>query len=177
MPLHECIGWHWSMGTRTPRGWAFSTSQWHSMLPETQFNVSQSNARWACSWSLMDWQQLWKKLWGGRNHPRIKFLIWRVLSHGFYTNVRGAIWQVSNSTCEICQNADETISHLFFECNAVQQRWLQFLIMFNGTSLQFGPVQRPIDILNHAITNQDHSPGKLIVTSELLWWTWRERNA
>jgi hypothetical protein len=65
--------------------------------------------------------------------------------------------------------------HLFFNCPRVISRWQIIFGLLSTTDLTFGCISTPIMLLHKAI--KASSPTCLIIVAEVLWNTWRERNA
>lgn len=76
-------------------------------------NVTKLNQRWGQVKSTDYWHKLWKKLWGGWSLPKVRFFIWCLLNHGFYTNAMGSHWQVNDGLCARCKVCYEHTKHLF----------------------------------------------------------------
>jgi hypothetical protein len=67
---------------------------------------------------------LWKNLWKLKVHERVKMLLWRIASNVLPTkdNLDQRLG-VSDTNCPLCNEAKETIIHLFFECSVVKAIW------------------------------------------------------
>jgi hypothetical protein len=107
---------------------------------------------------------------------RTKFLIWRLIQHGFFTASWGALWGVCDAVCPLCNLHDESTQHLFFVCPNVHQRWVTLIQLLDRTSCSFGQVQSPMDIICAAVKFQARSPSRLILVAEMLWAFWTDSN-
>ena len=57
---------------------------------------------------------------------------YKVLNNVLYLNKKLFIFgKSSSSLCSFCKNADETISHLFYECNITKELWNRLDLFFN----------------------------------------------
>ena len=56
-PIYESTGWYWNASTSKQKGWAFTTTNWRTLLPEKDLNFWQYNLCWDCTWSLHNWLQ------------------------------------------------------------------------------------------------------------------------
>jgi hypothetical protein len=61
-------------------------------------------------------------------------------------------------------------------CHQVNSQWLKLLELTESTSLDFGPVRSPLDILVVAARYQSLSPSRLILVAKMLWATWTDKN-
>jgi hypothetical protein len=128
-------GWCWQQEGNLYSAWDLPVRAWRSLtIPPTAF-TNLLNRRWSQTWSPARWQLFWQNLWNGISHLRTKFLIWRVMQFGFYTNVRGALWGVSTELCPQCQKQAESTLHLFFKCPEVNLRWSKCADLLKGTTL------------------------------------------
>ena len=58
------------------------------------------------------------------NVPKLRSFQYRVLARAIVTNVQLEKWKILQSrTCSFCDIADETLIHLMYECNYVQEFW------------------------------------------------------
>jgi hypothetical protein len=169
-------GWQWQATTHSFKGWELSLKQWRSLQPAPQEVIEQHNRRWGCRWNHQGWLSFWKMVWLGFGHNRTKFIVWRLLHHGFYTNSRGALWKVCEETCPVCLGNAESTFHMFFLCPEVKQRWSTLLTLLSTTSMDFGPIHTPLDLLLAGVLTHRQTPTRLIVIAEVIWTTWLERN-
>jgi hypothetical protein len=68
---------------------------------------------------------LWKKIWNNDGLPKINIFCWIMIYKKLLTakNLRKRGIQ-GPSRCEMCATTEETIQHLFFECNISKEVWL-----------------------------------------------------
>lgn len=114
--LQDSTGWGWPVSGALGSNWSLNMSQWKQLLPEEEGNHTQFNQRWSTNYSDAEWTKIWKQVWSGWGISRAKFMCWRVLQHGFFTNSRGAWWAACTDVCPRCKRSGENISHLFFGC-------------------------------------------------------------
>jgi hypothetical protein len=66
----------------------------------------------------------WQKLWKCKIHERLKTLIWRIGSGVLPTNLNvHSRLSKGNPCCPLCNAEDESIPHLFFNCQATKFFW------------------------------------------------------
>ncbi|XP_050232088.1 uncharacterized protein LOC126680874 [Mercurialis annua] len=70
-----------------------------------------------------------KLIWFNGNVPRHAFIVWLALKRRLLTRDRLVHWRIcSTASCVFCQNADESIDHLFFECIFSKTVWERVLL-------------------------------------------------
>ena len=58
---------------------------------------------------------MWKKIWKIRVPERVKMLIWRIATNTIpVKEVLGQRVELDSQECVLCQDGQESISHLFF---------------------------------------------------------------
>jgi hypothetical protein len=79
---------------------------------------------------------LWKKLWKLKVHDRVKMLLWRIASNVLPTkdNLAKRLGSI-DTDCPLCNEAKETITHLFFECTVTRLIICRVLCICVGTSI------------------------------------------
>lgn len=86
--------------------------------------------------------QWYKLVWGKGQIPGVAFVLWLVCKGRINTKDRVLSWGLSNfnADCEFCDDAMETINHLFFECAVTKEVWRRIrcmcLIQINTYSWQ-----------------------------------------
>jgi hypothetical protein len=50
------------------------------------------------------------------------------------------------------------------------------LTLLSTTSMDFGPIHSPLDLILAGVLTHDKAPTRLIIISEVKWSTWLERN-
>lgn len=111
---------------------------------------------------------IWKKIWSLRTIPRHKTLLWRIANKSIPVrsalNHRGIQCSI---LCPICLQGEETISHLFMECDRVTRVWFgsNLGIKFSTNQKQF------LDWLFYCIsTLKDEDICFLTAIIYGLWW-------
>lgn len=152
-----------------------TTKQVRNLVPPAPRDFTQWNRRWQLPDSNEIWCSRCRKLWSGLTHLRSRFILWRLLSHGFYCNQGGTLWGVDPG-CPICEDEPETIEHLLFHCPQVWHRWNRLRIATRNTSMDFYNCLTLGDIVLRAIFRQRRCPALFILVAETLSSTWTERN-
>ena len=107
----DLLGWHYNdSGLYTVKsGYWLATH-----MPGNEPNVTPSPGLHAFKTSI----------WRMKTTPKIQHFLWRILSNALAAGtvlVRRNI--TTNSLCKRCNRAEETIEHLFFYCEYVQEIW------------------------------------------------------
>ena len=69
-----------------------------------------------CEWS--------KGIWFIQSTPKYSFLVWVALRERLQTCDRMQMWNIAvNPVCVLCDEANETCSHLFFNCKYSKEVW------------------------------------------------------
>ena len=94
---------------KDPKG-QFSTKSAYNTCQETSISHSQD--------------PLWKKLWKLKVYDRVKMLLWRIASNVLPTkdNLAKKLG-ITDTDCPLCNEANETVTHLFFECLVARLIW------------------------------------------------------
>ena len=172
LPLDEMEGWDWTGINKNGLEWSLPNRCWKELVKLPYIDQSHLNRRWGCTLTGQEWSKLWGCLWAPGAHARTKFVIWRLLQHGFFTNVRGAIWKVCEALCPICGQTGETIAHLFFECEEVKQRWVKAIRLLRATSMSLGRVNSAFQIIEAAVKRHPQNPSILILLEEMVCSAW-----
>ena len=68
--------------------------------------------------------KMWKNIWKIRVPERVKMLLWRIATNAIpVKEVLGQRVELDNQECILCQDGQETISHLFFHCPVARAIW------------------------------------------------------
>jgi hypothetical protein len=112
--LVDSPGWFWSLPSKKQKGWQQPTRIWRLLTTSGLNHCQQWNVRWQAHWDIQQWKALWRQLWAGWGHPRTKFLLWRLIHFGFFTQAHGFLRKVCPALCPVCSAQDESILHHFF---------------------------------------------------------------
>lgn len=86
---------------------------------KSAYNISNLHPNQSC---LSD--QMWKKIWKIRVPERVKMLIWRIATNTILVKeVLGQRVELDSQECVLCQDGQESISHLFFHCLVARAIW------------------------------------------------------
>jgi hypothetical protein len=94
---------------KDPKG-QFSIKTTYNTCQETSISHSQD--------------PLWKKLWKLKLYDRVKMLLWRIASNVLPTkdNLAKKLG-ITDTDCPLCNEANEIVTHLFFECPVARLIW------------------------------------------------------
>ena len=77
--------------------------------------------------SICDFGAKHQQLYSLTNIPKFRSFQYRLLQRALVTNIQLYSWGINtDSLCSFCKEQEETLVHLFCECNIVKQIWLQF---------------------------------------------------
>ncbi|XVF89411.1 hypothetical protein PTKIN_Ptkin19aG0128300 [Pterospermum kingtungense] len=81
-----------------------------------------------CSVDVTNIDQCWEQIWKLRTHERCRNFMWRVYHGNLMTNVtRAKFGGSTNSLCEICNLAAETVLHVLRDCSKASMVWQAIL--------------------------------------------------
>ena len=129
----------------------------------------------------MDWRQIWLNAFSAYNIPYESNLYYKTLHRVIYVNQKtyDNAKQKNNKSplCAICQKANETIIHAFYECKNRKKIWKTFepIIKKLNTKAENNNLQNILDL--NAI-NTEKKTRKLIMTinTTILNEIWKARN-
>ncbi|XP_060183140.1 uncharacterized protein LOC132613105 [Lycium barbarum] len=120
----------------------------------------------------------WRKLvCNNLGCPKWIFILTLVANERIHTRDRLEKWGITNDTeCPLCENAVESIDHLFFSCRFSQAIWRRLL---KWQRINRQPMQWS-DELNWAVTNASGNSIAAqifrIVLAGTVYFVWQERN-
>ena len=128
----------------------------------------------SCEWS--------RGIWFSQSTPKYSFLVWVALRNRLQTCDRMQTWNgLVNPVCVLCNEANETCSHLFFSCSFSKQIWKALVggILHGGFTTEWNDIEWN-DIVA-MVSNTGLSPTKQFLLRYSFQATvhamWRERNA
>lgn len=147
---------------------------------ETRFTKVFSTKK---TWLYMRQEQpvcTWNKgVWFSQSTPKYSFMLWVAVKNRLQTCDRMKKWNTSiNGVCVLCQEEEETCSHLFFKCRYSGKVWKSLIggIMKGAFSLDWSVILELISQLSSSFT-----PSEVFIIrytfQALLHSIWRERNA
>lgn len=121
----------------------------------------------------------WKLTWKAWAPPRVKFFHW-------LANL-GRCWKADRLArrglphppcCPLCDQAPESIQHLFFECSFSKQVWLEILLWLHLTCHVPDGEENLTEWWNKARQSTAKLMHKRLASAALLipWMTWKHRN-
>ncbi|KAL3676175.1 hypothetical protein R1sor_026123 [Riccia sorocarpa] len=169
-PLSEVIGWKWNGGWEVRGGWTKEATAWSNLLikPQDDFQCLSK------SWGVLDTDEVWKERWRLLWHAKHKSWMWRTLLRGFPTLERLAKWRMSDGRCVLCQQEEETLEHLMWNCGKLRGRvyWISEVILGPG-------IGNPslLQVLDKCLQEHKGNPVLFILLYEHCRTSWLERNA
>ncbi|KAK4258076.1 hypothetical protein QN277_007576 [Acacia crassicarpa] len=118
--------------------------------------------------------QCWKSIWCIKVIPRVQNFLWRSLNRAVATNA--ALYSRRRGLtklCPVCEEADETLEHLFFQCPWTRCVWfgcslgVKFdclrVVNFNSWWMRF-------------LGMNSKFPQVISLLCWILWYIWKQRN-
>ncbi|XP_059284802.1 uncharacterized protein LOC132038096 [Lycium ferocissimum] len=129
------------------------------------------------------WRRLWcnnlgHRLWcNNLGHPKWLFILLLDVHEKLYTKDRLMRWGIiKEQTCSLCTTTDESLKHLFFECQPSRHIWYK-LLQWQVMNRQILPWQ---DEVNWANTHDKGKSASLMIYKMpffgCIYVIWRERN-
>ncbi|XP_048496329.1 uncharacterized protein LOC104906113 [Beta vulgaris subsp. vulgaris] len=123
-------------------------------------------------------QVSWKRLvCNNRATPKSLFITWLAVLNRLSTKSRLAQWNlIADTTCELCNNGEEDIHHLFFQCEYSAEVWRNCLRILKIT-------RTPVSFLEEVMIASEqcrrrHKKNKLygMLFTEAIYHIWLQRN-
>ncbi|KAL0877879.1 hypothetical protein Bca101_027585 [Brassica carinata] len=140
--------------------------------PTLKYNTSEVYKKLKGSEQLVPWA---KVVWNKGGIPRHSFLVWLFTLNRCPTRDRLLSWGLqTDSTCLLCNAADESRDHLLFDCSF---SWNLWLVVASKCNLQ--PQRHWADCLNQLQRLTGDRARKqltLLGWQAVIYWVWTERN-
>lgn len=157
---------HWFRSTVMRLGGSLQLEQ------NTNWRYSLSSRYLCGNGEEVDWSAA---VWTSRSIPRQSFHVWMVVQNRLPTRDRMIHWGLAvPPVCLLCNGADESRDHLYWECNVAYDLWK--LIADRCGVL---PQMRWVDSLNHMSSLPPPVPARsltLLGWQAAIYWVWNERN-
>jgi hypothetical protein len=115
----DFTNWKW----RTLEGKVINISSskvYHIML-KSEPDLENINRWWNLQYTLLLWKAQWILIWNTDIALKGRTFIWRIIANGLFTNERASKLKQGTGQCNYCNEAIESIPHLFFLCPFAQQ--------------------------------------------------------
>ena len=121
-----------------------------------------------------DHKTFWRRLWGLNLPSKTKSCAWRVCRNITPIKVNLCHQQVINDDiCEACGLGKENRGHLFWECEAAHEVWVQLGISFEAQGLRYNEF---FDLVWYLMFVQQVGNDILEMLTMIAWSTWHNRN-
>ena len=144
-------------------------------------NIRHGKTRWQTEWEGHFGQIQWKKVYNIRQNKLIERKVldmqWKSLNYGLCTEEKQKKMRLSDGFCKLCSIEVETIEHLFYECELVENIWAIISDITTEIwnekadslkSVIFGQIQKEID--------HDISQILEFIIISTKWIIWKRRN-
>uniref|UniRef100_A0A803PAT0 Reverse transcriptase domain-containing protein n=1 Tax=Cannabis sativa TaxID=3483 RepID=A0A803PAT0_CANSA len=91
---------------------------------KSAYHLALTNRSIASGSSFQNSKRFWTKVWSSNVPPKVKHLVWRVLSHSipvasslFFRHI------IPSPVCPICHQATESVKHAILECKYARKAW------------------------------------------------------
>lgn len=149
-------------------------AEWKLLTVKEVPKFSQINTRWDTLCLDGDWTKFWKTTWSGWGLLHSRLIIWRILQHGYFTNVCEAWWDVYTNECPCCQQPGKSITHLFYNWDRLHTRRAILVGITKGTKLESMYEDTLLGSIKQAVRRQWRNPTQLILIAEIFHATWTE---
>ncbi|XP_071740667.1 uncharacterized protein [Rutidosis leptorrhynchoides] len=123
---------------------------------------------------LVHWHQV---IWFPQANPKHAFILWLIKLDRLTTQDKLAKWYPNLTfKCELCGNCEDSVKHLFFECNFSRMVWTELKknLLFKGLP---GDIQGIINTLaRYPFRNQIWDVINRITVAAVAYHVWQERN-
>ena len=91
-------------------------------------NKSADKNKWQIKWeTIFDQSINWEHVYSFHKNDllerKVKIFIWKSLNYGLNTKEKTKRMKIGNGKCSFCEIEDETVMHLFAECDYVRPIW------------------------------------------------------
>ena len=148
--------------------------------PKGMFSVKSALKLHQCHLWPENPNPIWQKLWKCKIHERLKTLVWRIGSGALPTNLKFfSRLSKGDPGCPLCNNDVESVSHLFFKCNATKMFWFgtwwgvraDLLVVNEEIDVVKLVVDPPIPITDSLLLkqNMELASVQVALTLEAIW--------
>ncbi|XP_021837875.2 uncharacterized protein [Spinacia oleracea] len=121
----------------------------------------------------------WKRIiCNSKATPKASFIVWLALQKRLPTKDMLRSWGMSiSSSCELCQAADESLDHMFFDCSVSKEVWSCVLLQL-GVSRSV--MQWELEVQWCSVKSRSTKEADIkrsIAFSETVYALWLQRNA
>ena len=162
-----------SQNQRDKRGWGECSGN---------YTASEGYLRFSANFNVPGNPKVWNYNWSNSTLPKIDHFIWTLLHGKILTGENLARKGIAGPfRCPLCANAEETITHLFFQCSFANSVW-------KGVLDSWGRLRRMPENIHDCINNWENLyPGELNekrgvrscwlkIPKLICWCLWNERN-
>ncbi|XP_026440608.1 uncharacterized protein LOC113339581 [Papaver somniferum] len=118
----------------------------------------------------------WSRIWNMKTTPAVKIFIWKVAHSILPNSMRvAAILPDIDTTCKLCNESRETLSHMFLHCNYATQVWMHF-----NFSMEF--IRNGTKTFHEWLTNCFDNPKRgeydidwPVLCRIIIWTIWKVR--
>nr|XP_016474435.1 PREDICTED: uncharacterized protein LOC107796204 [Nicotiana tabacum] len=144
------------------------------VLQLTTLSVKEIYCKLRGDYPRVEW---WRLIWNNHSPPRWNFILFLGIHKRLFTKTRLAQWcHIDDLSCPLCNAADESIDHLFFQCQYSANVWSKLLKWQGVTKV---PTLWQVAITWAARHMQGKSTGMMLFRMTLaacLYCVWNERN-
>ncbi|KAG7532893.1 Endonuclease/exonuclease/phosphatase [Arabidopsis thaliana x Arabidopsis arenosa] len=119
---------------------------------------------------------LFTKIWSLHTAPKIKIFLWKILNGAVAVEDRLRTRGIKIADgCLMCEEDQETINHILFQCPLARQVWALSTVPTSGNGYG-GSIYANLNHLLDLTQNQDLSSLLKNVSPWILWVLWKNRN-
>ncbi|XP_010667900.1 uncharacterized protein LOC104884895 [Beta vulgaris subsp. vulgaris] len=122
----------------------------------------------------MQWRRI---ICNNRASPKALFITWLMLHNRLATKSRLYEWRIlTDTTCVMCSDASETVSHLFFECPTSKQICTLCLQQIGITNHHRGLAEEVKVVAAKGHSKRPQNRLLLMFFAEVVYHIWQQRN-
>lgn len=101
---------------------------WQSVTENGAFSIKKAYMKLLGTHSKVSWRGL---VCNNLASPKSVFILWLMVQNRLATRDRLLSWKIQcSAACGLCDSADESVEHLFYQCSYIQAVRLQVFGMF-----------------------------------------------
>lgn len=110
----------------------FSQQAYWAFVNKISFDNKPTKLRWEmelnCRFEIEEWENLCTRMKHITGITNFRLFQYKILQKALVTNIKLNIYKIKDSTsCTFCSQHPESLIHLFWECELVQNLWVQLI--------------------------------------------------
>ena len=125
----------------------------------------------------LEWQSIFRKIFVHKlvDRKRIDFH-WKVIHRAIYTEHRLQKMGQSNGLCKICNQNDETLCHLIFDCSHAKNVWKNIEVYIMNKCGRTINLTKEVVLFGISVNDKELDIIINLLIYETKWQIWKNRN-